>query len=206
MDEPTTLLWDVGGVLATNGWDKHARQRAAETFGYDPQPVEARHDAAFPAFETGQRTLKEYLDETVFFVPRRFGRTDYRNFMLRQSVPHPETLGLARSVARRKRYLMAAFNNEGRELNEFRIERFRLRDIFSLFLSSCYLGHRKPEAQAYRQVVDLLQRDPRRILFIDDRPENLAPARRLGFHTIRYRRPAQLSRAFAQAGIQVAAD
>ena len=31
----TTLFLDIGGVLLTNGWDRKARRRAAETFHFD---------------------------------------------------------------------------------------------------------------------------------------------------------------------------
>jgi putative hydrolase of the HAD superfamily len=40
----TCLFVDIGGVLLTNGWDHHARRRAAKHFKLDWAGMEARHD------------------------------------------------------------------------------------------------------------------------------------------------------------------
>jgi putative hydrolase of the HAD superfamily len=57
----TTLFLDVGGVLLTNGWDHHARRRAAKHFKLDWREMEARHSLNFVIYETDQLTLQEYL-------------------------------------------------------------------------------------------------------------------------------------------------
>jgi len=35
MADVTTLFWDIGGVILSNGWDRAARAEAANTFGLD---------------------------------------------------------------------------------------------------------------------------------------------------------------------------
>jgi putative hydrolase of the HAD superfamily len=47
-------------------------------------------------------------------------------------------------------------------------------------LSSCYLGLRKPDAAIYKRALDILGRPAKRILFIDDRAENVAGAASVG--------------------------
>ena len=44
MVEITTLFWDVGGVVLTNGWDSEGRHRAAEQFRLDWQDFQSRHE------------------------------------------------------------------------------------------------------------------------------------------------------------------
>jgi len=44
MAEITTLFWDIGGVLLSNGWDPGQRRRAVEEFALDPGEFEARHE------------------------------------------------------------------------------------------------------------------------------------------------------------------
>ena len=39
----TCLFVDIGGVLLTNGWDHHARKRAATHFKLDRADMEDRH-------------------------------------------------------------------------------------------------------------------------------------------------------------------
>lgn len=79
---------------------------------------------------------------------------------------------------------MATLNNESLEVNRYRIERFGLRSLFSLFLSSCFLGMRKPNAAVYELALRVTQTQAGDAVIIDDREENLEPARRLGLHTV----------------------
>jgi len=69
-----------------------------------------------------------------------------------------------------------ALNNEARETNEYRFDKFGLRKFFKVALSSCYVRLRKPEPAIFRCAVDILGRAAERILFIDDRAETW-PAR-----------------------------
>ncbi len=188
-------------MLGTDGWDSEERGRAAEAFGYDFEESEEYHRTVFPRFEIGSLSLDQFLEQTVLFRPRSFGLADLREFVFRQSVPYPESLEVARAAAESGRYLMATANNEGRELNEFRIERFGLRQEFETFFCSCYLGLRKPDPNFYRRILEIVQREPEECLMIDDRPENLDPARELGLQSVRFRSAQQLRRELGALGI-----
>ena len=188
MPQITTLFWDIGGVLLSNGWDRNARAGAVEHFQLDGQEFEKKHQACVIAFETGRLTLDAYLLATIFDRDRDFDRDDVKHFMYAQSLAKPDVLDFARSLHASRRYLMVTLNNESHDLNTFRIERFGLRSMFSLFLSSCFLGVRKPDPQIYRLALELTQTEPAENLFIDDREENLETPRGLGFHTIHHER------------------
>lgn len=186
MNPVTTIFWDLGGVLLSNGWDREQRASAMEHFGLDAEDFEDRHGDLAPALETGRLTLAEYLDATVFRTPRSFTAAEFRDYMEAQSTAHPDALQVVRDVARSGRYRLATLNNESRELNEFRIHRFGLTEIFSLFASSCYLGRIKPDTRIYHTALDLTQSDPGSCVFVDDRIKNLEPARALGIRTIHF--------------------
>ena len=59
------MLFDIGGVLLTNGWDHVSRGRAAERFQLDPG-FEERHLALATDLDTSRVTLGAYLDRVVF--------------------------------------------------------------------------------------------------------------------------------------------
>lgn len=82
---------------------------------------------------------------------------------------------------------MAMLNNESLEVNEYRIRQFGLRKYFSVFLSSCYLGVRKPEKAIYRMALQITQSAPQQSLLIDDRVLNLEAARRRRMNTIHFK-------------------
>jgi putative hydrolase of the HAD superfamily len=201
MARTSLLLWDVGGVLLSNGWDHAGRAAAAEHFHLDAEDLERRHESVAEAFETGRLDLDHYLARTVFQVPRTFSPDDFRAFMWARSTAHAPALACARALRREGRYVMAALNNESTELNDYRMSTFHLRDVFHVFLSSCYTGRRKPDPEAYRYALQITRHDPDEALFLDDREENIAAAARLGLRTIRVRDPARVREELASEGI-----
>ena len=203
MPEITTLFWDIGGVILTNGWDHLSRREAAKVFHLDWDEFEGRHELSFPAFDSGLITLNEYLDRTLFYKDRTFTREEFTNFMYAQSKEYPEARAVLDRVARAQKYLIAAINNEPRELNDYRIQKFDLRRDFALFFSSCYLRSRKPEELIYRIALEVTQRPPDECIFIDDRPLNLENPRRLGMNPIHYQSPPQLLSELQKYGIKV---
>ncbi len=197
----TALFFDIGGVFLTNGWDRATRRKAAEQFQLDWDVLEERHELVVADFETGRMGLEEYLDRTVFHEARPFSRETFKTFLMAQSEPFQDALAIAGDLKRAGRCLMAALNNESRELNADRIARFHLRDYFAVFFSSCYLGLRKPDPRIYRIAMDLTQRQPDECVFVDDRPLNVDGARRTGMRAIRFESAAQLRRDLAANGV-----
>ena len=192
MSEIRAIFWDVGGVLLTNAWDHTQRMDALEHFHLDVEEFQSRHEMVVSSFERGKITLDEYLDRTVFYRSRPFTRDEFRDFMFSLSQPMPEVLALARSLADSGKYFMGTINNESRELNLYRIEKFGFREIFRLFVSSCFVGLRKPESGIYRLAIELTQINPEECCFIDDRALNLEIAEKMGMHTIQMQTPEQL--------------
>lgn len=188
----THIFFDIGGVLGTNGWDQSQRAAAVAAFHLDATEFDERHEDAVAVWETGGMSLDDYLDCTVFYRPRPFGRDEFRAFMLQQSVAFPETIAVARRLAGLQRYRLMTLNNESAELNSHRLELFGLRDIFIAFFTSCWMGALKPSRRMYERALEISQAQSAHSLFIDDRERNLETARLLGMQTILYRDAAQL--------------
>jgi putative hydrolase of the HAD superfamily len=201
MAKITTLLFDIGGVLLTNGWDRERRTRGVERFGLDPLEFDRRHRVVDRDLEVGRITLDEYLGWTVFHQPRGFTLDEFRSFVCEQSEARPPMMEFARRLS--ARYRLAALNNESAELNQYRITRFGLREIIPVFLSSCYLGARKPEIVFYENALRILQRSPEECIFIDDRAENIDPARLLGMNGIHFRSQESLADELQSYGVSV---
>lgn len=203
MPKITTLFWDIGGVLLTNGWDRVSRREAATVFHLDWDEFQDRHELSFPAFDSGHITLDEYLDRTLFYRPRSFSREEFTAFMFAQSKEFPESRAILEKAARSQKYFIGAINNEPLELNQYRIEAFNLRRDFLVFFSSCYVRARKPEETIFRVALEVTQRPPEHCVFIDDRPLNLESPRRLGMNVIHYQNPQQLRTDLQKCGVEV---
>ena len=197
------IFWDVGGVLLTNAWDHTQRADALEHFRLDAKEFQARHEMVVSSFECGKISLDEYLDRTVFYSVRPFTRDQFRDYMLSLSRPMPEVLNFALTLAGAGKYFMGTINNESRELNVYRIDKFGLREIFRLFVSSCFVGLRKPESGIYQLAIELTQIAPEDCCFIDDRSLNLECAAKLGMHTIQMQTLDQLKDDLQKLNVKV---
>jgi putative hydrolase of the HAD superfamily len=195
------IFWDVGGVLLTNAWDHTERAEALEHFHLDEKEFHDRHEMVVSSFERGKITLDEYLDRTVFYRARPFSRDEFRDYMLSLSKPVPEVLELAKALSDSRKYFMGTINNESRELNTYRIEKYGLRQIFRLFISSCFVGLRKPERDIYRLALETTQIPAAECCFIDDRALNLECAAKLGMQTIEMRQVDRLRADLAKLGV-----
>ena len=198
--EITTLFWDIGGVVLTNGWDRHARRNCVDSFGLDWEEFADRHEFVAHDFEVGRINLDQYLLRTIFYRDRPFQPGEFAAAMKAESQPLPGTLDLLAELAAAG-HLMLTLNNESLELNEHRISAFGLRDYFSGFLSSCYLGVKKPEPGIYRLAFQITQRRPDECLFIDDRSLNLECARDEGLNGIQFTSADQLRWRLTDAGV-----
>jgi putative hydrolase of the HAD superfamily len=195
------IFWDVGGVLLTNAWDHVQRMATLDHFHLDEAEFHDRHEMVVSSFERGKITLDEYLDRTVFYRSRDFSKEDFKTYMFSLSKPFPEVLNLARKLAESGKYFMGTINNESRELNLYRIEKNGLRNIFRVFVSSCFVGLRKPEADIYRMALEITQMPAEQCCFIDDRALNLECATKLGMQTIEMQSLDQLQKSLAALGV-----
>lgn len=195
------IFWDVGGVLLTNAWDHTQRSATLEHFRLDKEEFHDRHEMVVSSFERGKITLDEYLDRTVFYRKRPFTREAFRDFLFSLSHALPGVLEFAQSLTDSGKYFMGTINNESRELNDYRIEKFGMRKIFRIFFSSCFVGLRKPERDIYRLALETTQIPADECCFVDDRALNLECAAQLGMRTIEMQALAQLRENLAKLGV-----
>lgn len=180
----TTLFLDIGGVLLTNGWDRAARKLAIQTYGLDAVEMEERHHLTFDTYEEGKLTLDEYLSRVVFYEDRSFTRQQFREFMFAQSAPYPEMLNMVTQLKAKYKLKIAIVNNEGRELNEHRIQHFNISSFVDFYISSCFVHFRKPDADIYKIALDIAQVKPAEVVYLEDRSMFVDVANGLGINGI----------------------
>ncbi|MFZ5449500.1 MAG: HAD-IA family hydrolase [Thermodesulfobacteriota bacterium] len=198
----THIFSDIGGVLLTNGWDRHMRQDAAISFGLDLEELNDRHKMSFDTYEEGKLNLDTYLNQVVFHQERPFTREDFKEFMFAQSKPKVEMINLVSTLKWKYRLKTAAISNEGRELTIYRIRKFDLTALFDYFVSSCFVHFRKPDVDIYRIALDISQADPARSVYIDDRALFVEIAQSLGLHGIHHTDFAVTRRKLQELGLE----
>jgi putative hydrolase of the HAD superfamily len=204
MDEhgvPSALFLDIGGVLLTNGWDHNSRRLAAEHFALDYEELNERHHLTYDTYESGKLSLKEYLDRIVFYEERGFSHEEFRAFMFGQSKPYPDMIELVKSLKKKYGLKVGVINNEGREVNEYRITTFGLGEFVDFFVSSCFVHFRKPDMDIYRIALDVAQVTPGAAVYIDDRAMFSQVAAGLGLRSITHTGYELTKSELARAGL-----
>jgi len=166
----SALFVDIGGVLLNDGWDHHARKRAARRFKLEWAELEERHNLNFNIYETDKLTLQGYLDRVVFYKKRSFTRAQFWRFVCAQSQPHPDMIGLVRKLKTKYGLKIFVLSNEARCLNAFRIHKFKLAGFVDAFISSCFVRLHKPDADIFRLALDIAQIPARQIVYIENTP------------------------------------
>lgn len=180
----TCLFVDIGGVLLTNEWDLPARKRAASNFNLDLVEMEDRHHLNYSTYEEGKITLEDYLNRVIFYQKRSFTRTQFQSFMLAQSKPYPEMIELIAQLKIRRGLKIVVVSNAGRELNEYRIQQFKLDRFVDSFISSCFVHIRKPDLDIFRLALDVAQAQARQVIYIENTPMFVQIAEDLGIRSI----------------------
>ena len=178
------LFLDIGGVLLSDGWDHHARKRAATKFKLEWAEMEQRHRLNFSTFEEGKLTLQEYLGRVVFYQKRPFTRAQFRRFMFAQSTPYADMIELVGRLKLRYALRVVVVSNEARELNAYRIRQFKLDRVVDCFVSSCFVQLRKPDAEIFRLALDLAQTPAGQIVYLENTPLFVQIAEGLGIRSI----------------------
>jgi len=182
----TTLFLDIGGVLLSNGWGSEQRNKAIAHFKLDGEEMNERHHLTFDTYEEGKLAFKEYLKRVVFYEKRKFSETEFIKFMFNQSVGYPEAINFFKDLKKRYSLKVIAVSNEGRELNAYRIKKFKLNTLFDAFVSSSYVHLRKPDADIFRMAIDISQSAPAQSLYVDDRLMFVEVAEALGLNGMHY--------------------
>ncbi len=180
----TTLFLDIGGVLLSDGWDHISRKKAAEVFKLDLAEIEERHHLTFETFEEGKLTIKEYLDLLVFYKERPFTHLQFSHYMFSQSKPCPKMIELICQLKEKYNLKIVVVSNEARELNEFRIKKFKLDKFVDSFISSCFIHIRKPDVEIFRLSLDIAQASASQVLYIENTALFVQIAENLGIRSI----------------------
>jgi putative hydrolase of the HAD superfamily len=199
----TTLFLDIGGVMLSNGWGHESRKLAANVFNLNFSDMDDRHHLTMVTLEEGKLTLNEYLKRVVFYQKRSFTPIQFREFMFTQSTPHIEMIELIRRLKEKYQLKIAVINNEGRELNEYRIEKFQLNQFVDFFISSCFVHFRKPDEDIFRIALDIAQVPAEQVLYIEDMQMFVDVARDLGIRSIQHKHYLSTSKVLADMGLKI---
>ncbi len=179
MKPKPTIVFDYGDVLiADRSDDKVVKQLLRR----QPKNQQKIYEKAIEASETDKishREMFKTIQQTIF-PEKSFRWVSHFYMFTRVLAPWK----LAFKLKKHHRVIIFSNNHRGWPQRVARHFRISFRGI--PFVNSANVGMRKPDMKFYKYFVKEYKLIPRETIFIDDRPENLVPAKKLGFKTFRY--------------------
>jgi len=203
MKKISCLFLDIGGVLLSNGWGHECRKLAAEHFHLDYKEIEARHKLMYIPYEQGSISLEEYLGRVVFYNTRDFTSTDFLDFIYNLNTPYLDMIDFIKKIKLQYGLKVIAVSNEAREINAYRIKKFKLNEIFDFFVSSCYVHLRKPDRAIFQLAIDGSQIPIDEIIYIDDLQLYVDIANDMGIQSICHKNYESTVQALADLGLSL---
>ena len=182
---PTAVLFDGDGVIQRAPAD--VRLRLVGAMGAAPSDLEACMADIFAA-EAPALTGGADFAEALIPVLGKWNAggdvaallAEWRTIEVDRSI-----LALIGALRRSGVYCALASNQEHHRAGHMS-EQLAYREVFDREFYSCHLGHTKPAAAYFQEIVRLADLDPGRTLFIDDRMENVEAARLAGLQAAQF--------------------
>ncbi len=209
MQNIKNIIFDYGNVIfnidfkkAQQAWNQLGINNAADFFGHKQQ------DEIFDKFDRGEVSADEFRG----YIRQKSGNpalTDMQiddawNSMLLGIEPgnHELLLDLKQKY---RTFLLSNINAIHHDyiMNYLKID-FGFNGNDHLFEKTYYshlTGRRKPETRIFQMVLDENDLDPAETLFIDDSPQHLAGAQKLGIQTLLMTRPDTIQQFFKRSGL-----
>lgn len=195
MDDSRTevLLFDLGGVVFDIDLDRAFEHWAARSGVPAERLRRFRHaDAWYERYERGEIETAEYFDALCDRLGIVLSHEELEagwNAIFRGEVAG--VVELLRALG--ERMPVYAFSNTNVAHQRFWERHYAAAlEHFRAIFVSCELGLRKPEAEAFLRVSDVIGADPERILFFDDTRENVDGARAIGMSAVHVRDAADV--------------
>lgn len=200
---PTTVVFDLGQVLLR--WDRAALYRAHFA---SPEEIEAFLAEVVPMewhmlLDDG-RDWEEALAERIALFPHHEELIRVYRARFSDTIPHAiaGTVAILEHLAEAGVDLLALTNFPNEVYEETR-DRFT---FFGRFRGVVVSGHEKlskPDPEIFRILASRYGIEPSRAIFIDDREDNVAAARALGFRGHVFTTPEALAAELAGLGLPV---
>ena len=191
------IIFDLGGVVAHGGYLGFLKHYCADCF----TPLGKKRILWLERqVNLGKISEKEFYQE----LEKEFGIHLTPKQMHRTIVKHMQAdKGLKHMIPHLKKAKVALFTNS---LGMMALEVLKKRHLtgkkfFDRVFVSTSMHMAKPDKQAYEYVLKKLKVKPQQSIMVDDRIENIRPARSIGMNGIVYKNSRQLAKELKKYGL-----
>ncbi len=186
------VIFDWGGVLCEEtalGLISYFSQALRVA----PEPLVSAFRPYLPAFQKGEISEDDLWQgmAAALKIERPYNQSLWGDALRAIYVPNMEMFALA-SRLKEKGYIVGLLSNAEMAAMAFFQEQGYA--MFDAAVFSCAEGTRKPEQRIYEIALERLEVKPHEAIFIDDRADFIAGAKRLGIRTILFKDHEQVKR------------
>lgn len=187
------IIFDLGGVVFTNG-TKRFSEHLAEKYQVDVEKAKAILDKSDigNAYRTGKMTRDEFWDA----VKKELQLTEHTDVLEQKWIDVyiviEETKEIVQNLA--KKYKVYFLSDNVKERVGAIDKKYNFKSWFHGGVFSHEVGIRKPHPDIYKIALEKTGLPEEEVLFIDDKANNLIPAKELGMQTLLFETPEKLQK------------
>lgn len=169
------IIFDCFGVLASDGWLPYKARYFADNPELEIEVTLLNKDA-----DAGKISYDTFVDKVAQLanLPEKTARQQIEN-----NIPDEKLFAYIRTLKPKFKVGMLSNASDNWLDKIFTEEQVALFDQISL---SCDTGVIKPDADAYKLILQKLGINPDEAVFVDDQPKYVDGAKQVGLHTILY--------------------
>lgn len=202
MGKIKVIIFDLGGVVFENGSQKaikHLKNKYSFSDSFLEKMFYGKEALDFRAGELKPAQFWQFIDSVL---PSESGLSaaNVRDIWYNFYIPPKGMFDLIRRL--KQNYKLGIISGNIKERVEFLDQKYDFRRHFDFEVYSFDVGANKPNPILYEKALDKANMDASNCLYIDNCPEHLEPAKRLGMQIILFKNTRQLLKELRRKGIR----
>ena len=187
------LIFDLGNVVFNVDMDL-IPIHWAENSGIPLEKIKNyfEKDKNFDKFERGDLTEEEFREITNKNFGMNLNEKDFDEGLTALYLDETDDINFLLKELKKNYRIIALSNTNIIHKRVWREKYKDTMDQFEKIFSSHEINTRKPESEPYLIALDYLKMKPEEVIFLDDKEENIEPAKTLGMKTITVKSPIQM--------------
>lgn len=196
-----TIIFDLGGVLFTNGTAVFVKKIVVR-YGQDETTVRDVLEGELGSlYREAKISREEFWRGAREALELHEDMNELENEWIASYELIEGTKSIIQSLA--KTYKVYFLSDNVRERVEQLERKYHFLSLFTGGIFSHEVGIRKPDPRIYRKILELACVRPFEVIYIDDKPDFLIPPKALGMTTLVFTTPEQLQKDLLTCGVIV---
>jgi glucose-1-phosphatase len=177
------IIFDVGGVIDNFDESQYIRY-ITKKLGIDGREFAYTLIPLLDKMEIGKMDISQAKNILAKKFKVSVGKLEWDSAFIKLNTLNEDVINLINKLS--KNYKIVILTNVSKSRHIVKMERYLHRVKYDAIFTSCYLKMHKPQHRIYRFVIKKMKVNPKEAIFVDNIEKNVAGAREVGIHGIRF--------------------